>query len=511
MSRTKISSNVVLAVAVMVLVFLWFGPGLRLLSSPTSMSARGSNARVRHPMANDRSMKALAVPPVRMAEIQEVLEEVNEPSELFANTDQDDVGQYTESLALESLPCLGLEGADDVVLIIKTGSTEALEKLPVHFQTTLNCYKHHLIFSDFGEFLEGHRIHDALDQVTEEVRLADQAFELWRRLKDGGREVLDQSELSTNDKGDPDSPYGNTNIGGWRLDKMKNVPMIGKTLEQVPDAKWYVWMMLIRISSNPTCCNGCGSSTMRIWYTWGTQPSSTTKYLPTGVPATFSRQRLCMRLQLSTSKIKNIGIVMRQVTGRVTAFWGLCSRQWVQNSSGPFQLSRKATRQREIGRRLAMTRWCYPAVSYHHVKPETITSLFHFERSWIAAAENADKASPMRHSDVFKMLIQPQLPHEKSDWDNASDLSQEARRSILRSIVERCARTFAIVYSILTKRAFVRLLLRRSLGRGVRTGVLFLDGCWAEFTGLRRSWTGVMGRGSGSWVEELEMDVLSRW
>ena len=56
------------------------------------------------------------------------------------------------------LPCSELPGAGDVVFIIKTGATEVEEKLPVHVNTTLRCYPHSLIFSDFGETFQGHTI-----------------------------------------------------------------------------------------------------------------------------------------------------------------------------------------------------------------------------------------------------------------------------------------------------------------------------------------------------------------
>lgn len=47
--------------------------------------------------------------------------------------------------------CRNLAGADDVVVVLKTGATELLDKLPVHLDTTLRCYPHHLMFSDYEE------------------------------------------------------------------------------------------------------------------------------------------------------------------------------------------------------------------------------------------------------------------------------------------------------------------------------------------------------------------------
>jgi hypothetical protein len=61
--------------------------------------------------------------------------------------------------------------------------------------------------------------------------------------------------------------------------------------------------------------------------------------------------------------------------------------------------------------------WCYPAISYHHVKPETIHNLWQLEQVWISATND----EPLRHGDVFQAYVRPNLPHARSDWDNLSD------------------------------------------------------------------------------------------
>jgi hypothetical protein len=37
---------------------------------------------------------------------------------------------------------------DDILLVMKTGATEALQKLPIHLLTTLKCVPEFLLFSD---------------------------------------------------------------------------------------------------------------------------------------------------------------------------------------------------------------------------------------------------------------------------------------------------------------------------------------------------------------------------
>jgi hypothetical protein len=72
------------------------------------------------------------------------------------------VSIYATDTESSALPCRELPGANDTVVILRTGSTEIADKLPVHLSTTLNCYPNHLIFSDHEEIFQGENIIDAL-------------------------------------------------------------------------------------------------------------------------------------------------------------------------------------------------------------------------------------------------------------------------------------------------------------------------------------------------------------
>ena len=67
---------------------------------------------------------------------------------------------------VSKLPCLDLPGASDAVVVLRTGSTELQDKLPVHLSTTLQCYPNHLVFSDYEETHHGETIVDALSSVS---------------------------------------------------------------------------------------------------------------------------------------------------------------------------------------------------------------------------------------------------------------------------------------------------------------------------------------------------------
>ena len=52
------------------------------------------------------------------------------------------------------------------MVILRTGSTELIDKLPVHIRTTLQCYPSYVIYSDFDERYMSEDIYDVLRDVN---------------------------------------------------------------------------------------------------------------------------------------------------------------------------------------------------------------------------------------------------------------------------------------------------------------------------------------------------------
>lgn len=67
------------------------------------------------------------------------------------------------------LTCHDLPGANETAVVLRTGSTEIADKLPVHLSTTLKCYPNHLIFSDHEETFNGETVIDALASVSADI------------------------------------------------------------------------------------------------------------------------------------------------------------------------------------------------------------------------------------------------------------------------------------------------------------------------------------------------------
>jgi hypothetical protein len=106
------------------------------------------------------------------------------------------IGHDDYTASLHGLEYRDFPGANDTLVVMRTGSTELQDKLPIHLATTLLRYPDSIIFSDYEEDFENNHIIDALESVNPYLKETSPDFELWRRLKQEGRSILQQDELS---------------------------------------------------------------------------------------------------------------------------------------------------------------------------------------------------------------------------------------------------------------------------------------------------------------------------
>ena len=100
--------------------------------------------------------------------------------------------------------------------------------------------------------------------------------------------------------------------------------------------------------------------------------------------------------------------------------------------------------------------WCAPAISYHHLSPAEIRSLFAFEQDWLRSTTASPSRSSIsttnqrsggsiswrqaerqriHHQDVFRHYVQPQTTAERANWTN---LSPDLRAGTQGSSLEGC-------------------------------------------------------------------------
>lgn len=126
--------------------------------------------------------------------------------------------------------CAHFPDTSNILLIMKTGASEAYARIPTQLVTTLKCLPDFLIFSDMEQKVAGYKIHDSLQTVIGEVKFKNKDFDLYHRQQTC---AVDQENCNK----DTDSASA-----GWALDKYKNIHMAEKAFHMRPDFDWYLFV-----------------------------------------------------------------------------------------------------------------------------------------------------------------------------------------------------------------------------------------------------------------------------
>lgn len=284
-----------------------------------------------------------------------------------------------------NLKCRELPGAEDVLVILKTGSTELQDKLPVHISTTLRCYPHYVIFSDYQETYLGETILDALESVDPNVKATHPDFELYRRLQEGGRAALKPSERSgpvSRDQGASGKPSN----PGWKLDKWKFMPMVNRTFHDYPDKKWYLFAETDTYILWQTLLNYLAVLDYTRPYYIGAQTwIGDIVFAHGGTGYLVSRPALENVVNLFASHKK-------EWEDYTAGHWaGDCVLgKALADSGAPLMFGWPMFQGDDIGKMYydrtynEHRLWCTATISYHHLSPYVVKELWDFEQEWIA-------------------------------------------------------------------------------------------------------------------------------
>ena len=121
-----------------------------------------------------------------------------------------------------------------LVIVVKTGATEAFSKLPTLLLTYLSCVppENVLFFSDMTGTIGNFAIHDSLDTATAAATSDNPDFDLYNNQKELRKLGQDMGSLRTEWKSDE----------AWRLDKYKNIYTAQKTWDLAPERDWYLYI-----------------------------------------------------------------------------------------------------------------------------------------------------------------------------------------------------------------------------------------------------------------------------
>ncbi|KIW02545.1 uncharacterized protein PV09_06001 [Verruconis gallopava] len=346
------------------------------------------------------------------------------------------VEDKTHSIRLDPR-CANLTGADDVLLVMKTGSSVIEKRLPVHFNTTFRCTPHFLVFSDMAQNFNGLEIHDALDELYKYVDMSNPDLAYYKYLKETSeRKKKKEGKQHQNKAGDwsryeeyhyePEKddeierPEFRESDLAWEMDKYKNYPILRKSYAMYPDKKWYMFV---------------DADTSIMWsnvLTW-LQMLDPTKPIYTGSQnwigdVEFAHGGSGYIVSQAAAKIladedeeqtkAHTSYAEGQCCGDMVLAHAFHDNQIALNGSWPnIQGARPDTLDYDE------FKWCHAAVTFHHTSPEQVEQLWQFDRE-VGLVKN------ITYSDIFWKFVQPSLQPEANEWDcGGEDILYPPKRS----------------------------------------------------------------------------------
>ena len=294
--------------------------------------------------------------------------------------------------------CEGFPDTKDILVVMKTGATEAYDKLPIHFLTTLRCVNDTIIFSDMEMDMAGHKVIDVLDEVAEDIKKDNEDFELYALLQEYHRLGEDPRSLKE----------GNN---GWNLDKYKFIHMLLKTYKYRPDVPWYVFLEAdttvvwdnLRTLLNkydPSKPYYIGSPTyLGIEFGHGG-----TGYIISGAAM---KSAVGKHPDLATKYDKDLHDICcgDAMIGRVLQAEKIyLHRAWpMLNGEKPLTIP------------FSSSHWCQPVITMHHLTGQEVSQVYNFERERKAEGISVCPACRPIHY-VAQLLMFALCRHPSSSW-----------------------------------------------------------------------------------------------
>ncbi|KAF2500944.1 hypothetical protein BU16DRAFT_522024 [Lophium mytilinum] len=308
---------------------------------------------------------------------------------------------------------------EKVIVSIKTGATEAFDKLPSQLLLTDSKYLSNLLlFSDLEQDIGSFHLHDVLSDIPETHIANNTDFDLYRQQYEYWDLGLDVGALKSVPDPNPDWRTKGHNAA-WALDKYKNLHMLQRAWDYRPSRHWYLFIDTDTYVSR------------RNLYEWLGQHDHTKPWyfgVPTQNPHfkdgdTYPFAHGGSGFILSGEALKRFAVDKAGIPGR----WDKrIAKMWF----GDYVTA--AALHEELGLNITSSfpefsgmkpstipysaeLWCGPVVALHHVRPEESCAMWQFER------EREGKHSPMTFEELWKKFVKSEdLGAPREDWDNLS-------------------------------------------------------------------------------------------
>lgn len=300
-------------------------------------------------------------------------------------------------------PCANFPNTDKILLVMKTGATEAFDKVPTQLLTAMQCLPDFLIFSDMEQQIGSYHIYDALADFDPNTLRDSSDFELYRQQQD-----CPVSQKSCNSVHEDRQK-------AWNLDRYKFIPMMEKTWKMRPGMDWYVfaeadtyvfWSNLVYWLRNKSPVSHLDKVYLGSRSFIGGTPfahggsgyvlsGALLKHLIEGHPTAVEhynkkgQHECCGDLMLAQALHEYEHVKIRQT-------WPMFNGE--KPSTLPY----------------GPGHWCEPIFTMHHVNAEEISTTWLYEKTRISK-------EPILIRDLYESLVAPKMVDTRHDWDNLSD------------------------------------------------------------------------------------------
>ena len=255
----------------------------------------------------------------------------------------------------------------DIVIVVKTGATEASRKIPTQLLSFLSCAKDDLlIFSDLEEDLNDLHIYDTLDSVVNEAKINNTDFSLYNTQKQYVMEGGDIGSLT-------DRAHES-----WAIDKYKNVHTAQKAWELRPNKSWYFFI---------------DADTYIVWssfFAWlrrfdpteklylGAQvPSETVPFAHGGSGYALSRASLAELVGVDAEDLaRRFDIAAKTACCGDIELAKILDMKEITITDAHPMINGEKPRSYKFGPRL----WCQPVITMHHIYAEEMRDLWQFQQ-----------------------------------------------------------------------------------------------------------------------------------
>lgn len=293
---------------------------------------------------------------------------------------------------------------ENVFLMIKTGATALWERLPLHLVTTLTRVPNFAIYADVAATVGGHEVIDILQNVTESTKNHSQ-FSMYRKLH------------NLRDIHGAISPSDTTLTDGWDLDKFKNLPMLLDAYRRSPNSDWFIFMdgdtyfMMDNLMDylntiDPNDPLYLGSSSML----------GTTVFAHGGSGVVLSRKAMEITFGEHPEWVGEseehalkvccgdymVAYMMLKADIKVASGYDYPHVGWKFQGNNYFDV------------RLHPEVWCQKIVSFHHLEPNDIETLWEYER-----LIGPERRRDIRYGDIYRDFVAPYIQEEMYGWDNS--------------------------------------------------------------------------------------------